>query len=74
VVPSHGDTGDARLIDDYRRYLEDLQRRARQLKSKGVGQDESADLISKELQTAYEGRQPGRIIAAARIAWAEAPR
>ena len=74
VVPSHGDMGDSRMIDDYRSYLEDLQRRARELKAKGVGQDEAADTIAKAMQPAYEGRQPARITAAARIAWAEAPR
>ena len=73
VVPSHGDMGDSRMIDDYRRYFDELQRRARELKAKGVGQDEAADLIAKALQGTYEGRQPGRIPAAARIAWAETP-
>jgi glyoxylase-like metal-dependent hydrolase (beta-lactamase superfamily II) len=72
VVPSHGDMGDGRMIDEYRSYLEDLQRRARELKAKGVGQDEAADTITKAMQPGYEGRQPARITAAARIAWAEA--
>ena len=74
VVPSHGAIGDSRMIDDYRRYLETLQQRARELKAKGIGPDEAADLIAKELQPTYEGRQPGRITAAARIAYTEAPR
>jgi len=73
VVPSHGDMGDGRLIDDYRRYLDTLQRRARELKAQGKTRDEAADLIARELQPAYEGRQPGRIAAAARIAYSEAP-
>jgi hypothetical protein len=40
VVPSHGAIGDSRLIDDYRRYFEELQRRAGALKSQGLSQDE----------------------------------
>jgi glyoxylase-like metal-dependent hydrolase (beta-lactamase superfamily II) len=73
VVPSHGDIGDGAMIDDYRRYFEDLQRRAATLKAQGVTQDEAVTRIVNELQPSYEGRQPGRIAAAARIAYAEAP-
>jgi glyoxylase-like metal-dependent hydrolase (beta-lactamase superfamily II) len=72
VVPSHGDTGDARLFADYRRYLETLQRRARELKAEGQNAEAAAASISKELEAAYQGRQPGRIAAAARVAYAEA--
>ena len=65
--------GDARMIDDYRRFLETVQQRVRDLKARGVGVKEAEDRIAKELQPAYEGRQPGRIGAAVRIAYAEAP-
>lgn len=73
VVPSHGDMGDARMIDDYRRFLETVQQRVRGLKAQGVGVKEAEDRIAKALQPSYEGRQPGRIAAAVRIAYAEAP-
>lgn len=72
VVPSHGDMGDTRMIADYRRFLETVQRRVKELKAQGAGAKEAEDLITKELQPAYEGRQPGRIAAAVRIAYAEA--
>jgi glyoxylase-like metal-dependent hydrolase (beta-lactamase superfamily II) len=72
VVPSHGDLGDAQLMADYRRFLETVQRRAKELKAQGVSAAEAEKLITTELQPAYEGRQPGRIAAAARIAYAEA--
>jgi len=72
VVPSHGDVGDAQLMADYRRFLETVQRRAQELKAQGVSAVEAEKLITTELQPAYEGRQPGRIAAAARIAYAEA--
>jgi len=72
VVPSHGDMGDAQLMADYRRFLETVQRRAQELKAQGVSAVEAEKLITTELQPAYEGRQPGRIAAAARIAYAEA--
>ncbi|MGE3889959.1 MAG: MBL fold metallo-hydrolase [Vicinamibacterales bacterium] len=72
VVPSHGDMGDAQMITDYRRFLETVQRRAQELKAQGLNAREAEDRIAKELQPAYEGRQPGRIAAAVRIAYAEA--
>jgi glyoxylase-like metal-dependent hydrolase (beta-lactamase superfamily II) len=72
VVPSHGDMGDPGLIAGYRSYFDTLERRARELKAKGLTADAAVDAISKELQPAYEKRQPGRIGAAARVAFAEA--
>lgn len=72
VVPSHGEMGDAQMIADYRRYFTTVQRRAKELKSQGVGAEEAANVITKELQPAYETRQPGRIAAAVRVAFAEA--
>lgn len=71
VVPSHGDMGDAKMIADYRQFLETVQRRVRELRARGVGVSEAESLITKELQPAYEGQQPGRIAAAVRIAYAE---
>ncbi len=72
VVPSHGDMGDAQMIVEYQRFLETVQRRARELKAKGVGAAEAEETITKELTPAYEGRQPGRIAGAVRVAYAEA--
>lgn len=73
VVPSHGDMGDARMIVEYQRFLETVQRRASELKAKGVSATEAEETITKELTPAYEGRQPGRIAGAVRVAYAEAP-
>lgn len=72
VVPSHGARGDARMIVEYRRYFETVQRRARELKAQGVGATEAEQIITRELSPAYEDRQPGRIRGAVRVAYAEA--
>lgn len=72
VVPSHGDIGGPQMIDDYRRFFDTVQRRARELKAQGRTADETASVIAKELEPTYQGRQPGRIAGAARVAYAEA--
>jgi glyoxylase-like metal-dependent hydrolase (beta-lactamase superfamily II) len=72
VVPSHGDMGGPEMIDGYRRFFETVQARARALKAQGRSADETASLITKELEPSYQGRQPGRIAGAARVAYAEA--
>jgi glyoxylase-like metal-dependent hydrolase (beta-lactamase superfamily II) len=72
IVPSHGEMGDGRLIAGYRSYFETLQRRAAELRRQGVALDAAVEMIAKELQPAYEKRQPGRIPAAARVAYQEA--
>jgi len=73
VVPSHGEVGDARLIADYREFLQTVQRRVVELKAGGKTLAETTALVTQELQSKYASRQPSRIAGAVRIAYNEAP-
>ena len=73
VVPSHGAMGDARTIADYQGYLRTIQTRVRALKAEGKNADEAADIITRELQSQYQTRQPARIGPAVEAAFGEAP-
>ena len=76
VVPSHGPTGDAGAIQRYDEYFAMLQARAAELKAQGRSADETAELLTRELPLQFAewpSEDAGRIGAAARGAFAEAP-
>ena len=73
IVPSHGGMGDASLIEQNRTYLKALQTRVGELKKQGKSSDETAQLVTSELQPKYPGwTAPNGITAAARAAYTEA--
>jgi glyoxylase-like metal-dependent hydrolase (beta-lactamase superfamily II) len=73
IVPSHGDMGDASLITQNREYLKGLRTRVAELKKQGKSSEETAQILSGELQAKYPGwTGPNAIVAAARIAYTEA--
>ncbi len=72
VVPSHGAIGDRSLVAKDRDYLTVVQTRARELKAQGKSADETAQIITTEVQAKFpDWTQPPRIGAAARAAYAE---
>lgn len=74
IVPAHGAVGDGGLIAANRAFMQTIQMRARELKSKGVPVDEAATTIQKELQTARpDWPRANGIVPAARSAYNEAP-
>jgi glyoxylase-like metal-dependent hydrolase (beta-lactamase superfamily II) len=72
VVPSHGDMGDASMIDGYRVFLETVQTRARALKAQGRTVDQTIETVTKEIQPKYANQAPARIGPAVRVAYMEA--
>jgi glyoxylase-like metal-dependent hydrolase (beta-lactamase superfamily II) len=73
VVPSHGDIGDASLIDRDRQYLQSLQPRVGELKKQGKTVDEVAKAVVQEIAPKYpEWGNPNGSEATARAAFAEA--
>jgi cyclase len=73
IVPSHGDLGDATLIQKNRSYLLSLQLRVKELKAQGRTAEEAADTIAKELSQQYpEWTNTAAIAPAARAAYIEA--
>ncbi len=72
IVPSHGDMGDASLIENVRGYLTALQTRVRELKGRGTSADETARIVSAEFRAAYpDWANPTRVTDAAKSAYAE---
>lgn len=71
LVPSHGPTGDATLISNYRAYLTAVNARTAELKKSGKTVDEAVQIVSDELQSRYSDR--GRLGGAVRAAFTEAP-
>jgi glyoxylase-like metal-dependent hydrolase (beta-lactamase superfamily II) len=53
IVPDHGDLGDGSLIALERGFLQDLQRRAQELKRQGVSVDDAGKQIQTEFKTKY---------------------
>jgi glyoxylase-like metal-dependent hydrolase (beta-lactamase superfamily II) len=53
VVPDHGDLGDGSLVAQERTFLQDLQRRAQELKRQGVSADDAGKQIQTEFKTKY---------------------
>ena len=53
VVPDHGELGDGSLIAQERAFLQDLQRRAQELKRQGVNADDAGKQIQTEFKTKY---------------------
>ena len=74
IVPSHGMTGDASLIDDQRSVLTAIQARTTALKRDGKSADEAAQTVQSEFQTKYpDWTGPAQAGNAARAAYKEAP-
>jgi glyoxylase-like metal-dependent hydrolase (beta-lactamase superfamily II) len=73
VVPSHGDIGDARLIDRDRQYLQALQTRVGELKKQGKTVDDAVKAVAQDIAPEYpEWGSPSGSGATARTAFAEA--
>lgn len=73
VVPSHGGIGDSALIGKDRDYLKAVQTRVVELKAQGKSADETAQIVSTEIQARLsDWTAPTRINPAARAAYAEA--
>jgi glyoxylase-like metal-dependent hydrolase (beta-lactamase superfamily II) len=53
VVPGHGEVGDAALIRDVRRYLEDVRARVRELSGAGAGLEELKERLEPEVRARY---------------------
>jgi glyoxylase-like metal-dependent hydrolase (beta-lactamase superfamily II) len=53
IVPSHGEMGDASLIEKNRMYLRELQSRVASLKREGKTLAETTELIATELRSKY---------------------
>jgi len=53
VVPDHGDLGDGSLVTQERAFLQDLQRRALELKRQAVSADDAGKQIQTEFKTKY---------------------
>lgn len=74
IVPSHGAVGDGSLIAVNRTVMEDVQERARDLKSQGRSADETAAAVQAELQARHPNwPRANGLAAAARAAYSEAP-
>jgi glyoxylase-like metal-dependent hydrolase (beta-lactamase superfamily II) len=74
VVPSHGPTGDASIIDQQRAVLEALRSRVRELKSRGTAQDDASKLLTTEFQAKYpDWTGSNGVTAAVRAMYKEAP-
>lgn len=53
IVPDHGELGDGSLIAKEQAFLQDLQRRALELKRQGVSVDDAGKQIQTEFKTKY---------------------
>jgi hypothetical protein len=71
IVPSHGPTGDAQFIRDYRDFLTLVRNRTTALKSEGKTVEQATELLTAELKQRYP--ESGRVAGAIRTAYAEAP-
>jgi glyoxylase-like metal-dependent hydrolase (beta-lactamase superfamily II) len=73
IVPSHGKVGDGSLIATNRRFMLEIQARARALKSQGRPIDEVAETVQKEMQAKYPAfARVNGVAGAARAAYNEA--
>jgi molybdate transport system substrate-binding protein len=74
IVPSHGAVGDGSLIGINRELMQEVDKRARELKALGHSADDVAGIVQKELQAKHPGwPRANGLAAAARAAYAEAP-
>jgi glyoxylase-like metal-dependent hydrolase (beta-lactamase superfamily II) len=74
IVPSHGAVGDGSLIAANRTVMEEVQERARDLKSQGRSADETATAVQAEQQAKHPNwPRANGLAAAARAAYSEAP-
>lgn len=74
IVPSHGEMGDASLIELDRRYLTALQSRVGELKRQGTSAEECADVLTKEMPATFPGwTNAARVGPAAKAAYGEQP-
>jgi glyoxylase-like metal-dependent hydrolase (beta-lactamase superfamily II) len=71
IVPSHGEMGDASLIETNRTYLKSLQSRVAELKREGKTVDQAVEMMTAEFRAKYPD-WTGNAGAAARGAYAEA--
>ena len=71
VVPSHGEMGDATLIESNRGYLKALQTRVAELKREGKTVDQTVEMVTAEFRARYPD-WTGNAGAAARGAYTEA--
>jgi len=70
IVPSHGPTGDAAFLANYRQYLTSVRGRTAALKAEGKTLEEATQIVAGELKTQYG--DSGRMTGAIRAAYAEA--
>jgi len=70
IVPSHGATGGAELIDGYRAYLGEVRERTQAEKHAGRTAEEAAEAVTAAMALKYPDR--GRLAGAVRSAYAEA--
>jgi glyoxylase-like metal-dependent hydrolase (beta-lactamase superfamily II) len=74
VVPAHGPVGRGAIVGANREVMQEVQARARALKTQGRSIDETAATVQKELQAKHPGwARANSVAAAARVAYAEAP-
>ena len=74
VVPSHGDMGDASLIDQQRTVLETLEARVRELKSEGRSLEQVQETLTSEFQDRYaDWTAPDRVGRAVQSWYRELP-
>lgn len=72
IVPSHGEMGNASLIENVRGYLAAIQARVRDLKGQGKAADETSQIVSAEFRAKYPAwTNPARVADAAKSAYAE---
>ena len=70
IVPSHGPTGGAELIADYRRYLTTIRDRTAVLKGEGSSQAEAVAAVTAEMKGRYPDDR--RLAGAIQVAYREA--
>ena len=74
VVPSHGEMGDASLIDQQRSVLQTLQARVGELKTQGRSLEETEEILTSEFQDRYaDWTAPNRISRAVQSLYRELP-
>lgn len=71
IVPSHGPTGGVELIEGYKTYFNELQRRAAAEKKAGKSEDEAVTAVTAAMAERYPDKN--RLAGAVRAAYAEAP-
>src|SRR5262245_34639098 len=70
IVPSHGPTGDAAFISDYRNYLIEVRERTAAEKKAGRTADQAAETVAAAMAERFPDK--GRLVGAIKAAYAEA--